>query len=181
MTKRQSMRKAGTLAELEVMQSVLIKAPIERVWEEVTKVGQLNRALMDSVFDTTLEPGAPVTYRTKDGKRVFIVGRILEVEAPRRLVMRWQLTMRKDPPSRVTWTLEPEDGGTRVTVFHDDFAEGTKMKGYSTTWVEMLSNLKHVIEEGDLALGVKVKYGMMGLMQFALPASIKADRVTIPD
>lgn len=158
----------------------MIDAPAERVWAEITKLRTLNRALMDSVLDTELEPGAPVLYRSRDGKRVLIVGRILEVMPPRRLVMRWQLTMRSDPPSRVTWTLEPEGGGTRVTVTHDEFAEDVKLKGYDTTWAEMLSNLKAVIETGSLPPRIRLKYAVMGLFGFALPSSTRPDRVTIP-
>lgn len=166
---------------VELVQSIKIAAPVERVWEEITKVGSVNRALMDSVFDTTLEPGAPVLYRTEDGKRVFIVGRIVEVDAPHKLVMRWQLTMRKDPPSLVTWTLDPEADGTRVTVTHGDFAEGTNMKGYDKTWAAMLANLKSIIERGDLDGMTKLQYAFMRMTQFAMPPSTKADRVKIPD
>lgn len=165
----------------ELVQTVVIAASVEEVWSEVTKLGQVNRALMDSVFDTTLEPGAPVLYRTEDGKRVFIVGRIIEVEAPRRLVMRWQLTMRKDPPSLVTWTLDPEADGTRVTVTHNDFAEGTKLTGYDKTWAAMLANLKRVVEQGDIGPRTKVQYAFMRMTRFAMPPSTRADRVTIPD
>lgn len=163
------------------MQSIVINAPIERVWGEITKLGELNRALMDSVLETTLEPGSPVLYRSPDGKRVFIVGRILEVEAPRRLAMRWQLTMRKDPPSLVTWRLEAEPAGTRVTVTHGEFAEGTKLKGYDKTWASMLANLKRVIEQGDLDRWTRTQYAVMRRTQFAMPPSTRADRVKIPD
>lgn len=165
----------------ELNQSIVIDAPAERVWTEITKLGQLNRALMDSVLDTTLEPGAPVLYRSENGKRVFIVGRIIEVDPPHKLVMRWQLTMRKDPPSRVTWTLEPESTGTRVTVTHDEFAEDVKLEGYGKTWAEMLSNLKAVIETGKLPTPIRIKYAAMSLMSFALPPSTRADRAQIPD
>lgn len=166
----------------DLVQSVVIEAPIERVWSEVVKLGQLNRALMDSVLDTTLEPGAPVLYRSQDGKRVFIVGRIVEVDAPRHLKLRWQLTMRKDPPSMVTWNLEPEtDVRTRVTVTHGEFAEGTKLKGYSKTWASMLANLKQVIEHGELKLGTRIQYALMKRAQFIMPPSTKAERVSIPD
>lgn len=163
------------------MQTIVIDAPPERVWQEITKLRDVNRALMDSVFDTTLEPGAPVLYRTEDGKRVFIVGRILEVEPPRRLVMRWQLTMRKDPPTTVTWTLDPEGNGTRVTVEHVGFPDDTKLKGYDSTWAQMLSNLKAVIEDGRLPLGVRMQYGFFRLTRFAMPSSTRPERVAIPD
>lgn len=45
------------------MQSIVIDAPIETVWSEVVKLGRRNSALMDTVLDTTLEPGGPVLYR----------------------------------------------------------------------------------------------------------------------
>ena len=44
--------------------------------------------MTDAVLDTTFQPGDPVYYRGTNGKRAFIVGRIVAVDAPQRFPIR---------------------------------------------------------------------------------------------
>lgn len=62
------------MAEKEWLHRIHIRAPIEAVWNELTRLDGRQRAMMDTILDSTLKVGAPLYYRSPDGKRVFIVG-----------------------------------------------------------------------------------------------------------
>lgn len=65
---------------VELIQQIEIDAPIGAVWAEITKLGTVQRPLLDTVLATTLEPGAPLRYTTPDGRRTFVVGRVVEAD-----------------------------------------------------------------------------------------------------
>jgi hypothetical protein len=43
----------------ELLHSIEIAAPIEAVWAELTRLDGRQRAMMDTVLESTLEVGAP--------------------------------------------------------------------------------------------------------------------------
>ena len=166
----------------DLMQTITIAAPITTVWAEITKLGGRQRAMMDSILRTTLEAGAPLYYTSEDGKRVFIVGRVVEVAPPHRLVHTQQLTMRDDPPTLVTWELAEIEGGTRVTLRHTGFPEGTrKLESVDKTWATILRELRRLLETGDIGPGLKAQYAVWRLFMWAMPAKTRAENVTVPD
>ena len=166
----------------DLLQTITIAAPITTVWAEITKLGGKQRAMLDSVLKTTLEVGAPLYYTSEDGKRVFIVGRVVEVDPPHRLVHTQRLTMRDDPPTLVTWELAEIEGGTRVTLRHTGFPEGTKkLESVDKTWIGILRELKRLLESGDIGSAAKARYAMLRLFMWALPSGTKAENVTVPD
>lgn len=166
----------------ELLHTVTIAAPIATVWAELTKLSGKQRAMMDTVLSTTFELGTPLYYKSPDGKRVFIVGRIIDVEAPRRLVHTQQLTLRDDPPTVVAWELEEVDGGTRVTLRHTGWPDDTKkLKNVDRTWATILRELKRLLETGDIGRGLKAQYALMRSMMWAMPTKTRAANVTVPD
>ncbi len=42
--------------------SIEIAAPIEKVWNEITKTGAIQRALYNTVLETDLTPGSRLRY-----------------------------------------------------------------------------------------------------------------------
>ncbi len=98
--------------------SVVIRAARETVWREMTQSTAPQPAYFGTVFDTRLEPGAKLRYRTEDGSRTIISGAILEVDPPRRMLHTFKFIGMPDAPSRVTWELAEEGAGTRVTITH---------------------------------------------------------------
>lgn len=80
------------------MQQIEIQAPIASVWAEITKLGSVQRPLLNTVLETTFEPGSPIRYRTADGKRTFVIGRIVEVSEPTLLSHTYVMTLHDEPP-----------------------------------------------------------------------------------
>lgn len=169
------------MADNELLQSIVIAAPIDRVWAELTKLDGKQRAMMDAILQSTLEPGAPLYYRSTDGGRVFVVGRVIEVDPPRRLSHTQRLTMRDDPWTVVTWELHEVDGGTRVTLRNSGWPDGVrKLDKVDATWKGILTALKSVVETGDIGIGLKLQYALMRTFMWAMPAGTKSENVPEP-
>lgn len=168
-----------TVALADHVVSIHIDTSIERVWEEITSTGRVQRALYNTVLETTLKPGARLRYSSPDRKRVFIVGEVVEVEAPRRFSHTYWFTMWKGGgPTLVTWELAPEGTGCRVTVTHSGWTaahEAAEKTGAG--WREILGLLKQDLETGTLPLRTRVMYLVMGWFMFAMPATTKASHV----
>lgn len=102
---------------------------------------------------TEWKPGGSITFFV--GERPMIVGTVLELEPPRRLVhsftAQWSPDVAADPASRVTWSLEPVgEGACKLTLTHDDFAgETATSKAIGGGWPEALSRLKTLAETGE--------------------------------
>ena len=90
--------------------------------------------------------------RDNDARPVEIVGKVLEVSAPHRLVISWAGASQADNPdsySRVTFEVEPHENGVRLTVSHDELEVGSTMAaGVTKGWPWVLSSLKSYLETG---------------------------------
>ena len=162
--------------------SLHIAVPVRRVWDEITKLGQVQRALYNTVLESDLEPGSPLRYTSPDGKRVFVVGEVVAVEPPRKFVHTyWFTTWKGGGPTVVTWELEEEAGGCRVTITHSGWTP--EHEAYEKTaggWREILGLLKHELETGRLPLKTRVLYRIMGWFMFLLPKSTRVENVDRP-
>ena len=156
--------------------SIHIDVPVERVWDEITKTGRVQRALYNTVLETELRPGARLRYYSPDRKRVFIVGEVVDVDAPRRFSHTYWFTMWKGGgPTLVTWELHEEAGGCRVTVTHSGWtAEHEAAEKTGAGWREILGLLKQDLETGSLPLKTRVMYTVMGWFMFAMPKTTTA-------
>jgi hypothetical protein len=80
---------------------------------------------------------------------------VFEYDPPRRLVHGWQglydPELAEEAESRVTWAIEPQDGGyCLLTVTHDQL-EGAPKTAESVAggWMFVLSGLKTLLETGS--------------------------------
>lgn len=128
----------------EHVTSIHIDVPPRRVWDEITKTGRVQRALYNTVLECELAPGSRLRYYSPDRKRVFIVGEVVEVEPPRKFSHTYRFTTWKTGgPTLVTWELEEEDGGCRVTVTHSGWTAAHEAPEKSAAgWKEILELLK---------------------------------------
>jgi uncharacterized protein YndB with AHSA1/START domain len=83
-------------------------------------------------------------------------GPVLEYEPPRRLVHTWRSMydpeMAAEQTSRVTWLIEPQDGGyCKLTLTHDQLekAPRTAASVSGPGWMFVLSGLKTLMETGS--------------------------------
>jgi len=158
--------------------SIEINVPRQRVWDEITKLGRVQRALMNTLLESALVPGAKLRYYSPDRKRVFVVGKVVEVAPPRKLSHTYMFTTRPETPSLVTWELAEIPGGCRVTLTHSGWTNQVKThKGVVGGWRQILDVLKAELETGDIPLKTKLLYGMMGALMFMMPKTTRVAEV----
>ena len=151
-----------------------IHAPLERVWAELFKKGIPHHAMFGTYLNGELAEGETITYRNKSGSHTFVLGKVLEVVPPTRLVHTFLFSMEKDEPTLVEWTLEPRGDSTRVIVNHSRFDGETKTyKSVETSWPKILGLYKTIIETGEAPTGKRIGNGLMMAMTFMLPRSAR--------
>jgi uncharacterized protein YndB with AHSA1/START domain/DNA-binding transcriptional ArsR family regulator len=134
---------------------LFIKATPERVWEAMTNPELTTRYFGGPRVFSDLTIGSPFNYLTPEGT-IVVEGEVVESDPPRRLVHTWRATWNadtaQDAPSRVTWELDAQgEGMTRLTVVHDEFdGETATYRETSSGWSWVLSNLKTLLETGDV-------------------------------
>jgi uncharacterized protein YndB with AHSA1/START domain/DNA-binding transcriptional ArsR family regulator len=131
---------------------VYIRTTPERLWQAIIDPEFTQRYFHRSRVDSSWRTGEPVTYWI--GDEVVVDGSVLAADPPRRLVTTWsfrrQADLRDDPPSRVTWEIEPLGGTCRLTLVHDDFTgETPTFRSVGSGWPLVLSSLKSLIETGQ--------------------------------
>jgi uncharacterized protein YndB with AHSA1/START domain len=132
---------------------VIIKAKAEQVWEAITKPEFTAGYYFGTRVETTLEPGSAIVYHSRSGDGIDIEGEIVESDPPRRLVHTfrslWGDDLAVEPPSRVTWEIEPADGGvSQLTVTHDQLERSPKTAEQVSGWLYIISGLKTLLETG---------------------------------
>lgn len=161
---------------IEKVFTIDIDASPQRVWEEITRRGVPHHPMFGTYLHADLTPGSVMSYRDKSGAHTFVLGEVLEVAPPRKLVHTFRFSMEKDAPTLVEWDLAERPGGTRVTVTHSRFDGETRTyKSVSTSWVAILQLYKTTIETGTAPLGARFKNAMMMGMSFMLPAGAKTE------
>ena len=99
---------------------MFIRATPEQVWDGITKPEFTARYFYGSVIDST----SSRARRTPAGRgplEQYVDGEVLESDPPRKLVTTWRALYdpetAAEPHSRVTWEIEPQEGGvTKLTV-----------------------------------------------------------------
>ena len=99
------------------------------------------------------KPGS--AWRHEDyvkSEKADIVGKVVEVSPPKRLVFTWHFPGEEQDPakhSKVTFNIEPLAGMCRPTVVHEELEAGSKMfEGIQKGWPEVLASLKSLLETG---------------------------------
>jgi len=132
---------------------LFIKATPERIWD----------ALVDPELTSKYFYGSRITITPEgrlstspDGSQNWGDSEVLEWDPPRKLVHGWQSLydpeLSNEATSRVTWEIEPQDGGyTRLTVVHDELEDSPKTASSvaGTGWMGVLSSLKSFLETGE--------------------------------
>ena len=130
---------------------VFIKASPDRIWEAIT-TPEFTRQYFHGAHIAVSAGG--LLSHGPDGA-VWADEPVAAWDPPRRLVHRWRslydAAMAAEEPSRVTWEIEPGDGGVcLLTVTHDQLqgAPKTAASVSGPGWMFVLSGLKTVLETG---------------------------------
>ena len=138
-------------AQATQVYQVFIKATPEAIWDAITKPEFSSKYFHGVTIAIT-----PEERRSYWGSELKNIGEVLEYDAPRRLVHSWKSyydpELAAEDPSRVSWEIEPQEGGySLLTVTHDQL-EGAPKTAASVSgegWMMVLSGLKTLLETGE--------------------------------
>jgi uncharacterized protein YndB with AHSA1/START domain/DNA-binding transcriptional ArsR family regulator len=122
----------------------------EKVWEALTDA-DLTAQYWGHSNVSDWQQGSRWEHRRTDGSGIVDVeGEVIETVPPRRLVMTFGGANAADPPSVVTFDIEPHHDIVRLTVTHEGLADPSDHRAVSAGWPAVLSNLKSLLETGNV-------------------------------
>lgn len=130
-----------------------IRSTPQKVFEAIVKP-EIARRYWGHENVSDWAPGSPWQHVRADAQRtVQLVGEVVEVTPPTRLVITWANASQAgeaDATSRVAFDIAPYDDMVRLTVTHDELQAGSGMdKGIRQGWPIVLSSLKSLLETGE--------------------------------
>jgi uncharacterized protein YndB with AHSA1/START domain len=143
-------------AQTTQVYQVFIKATPDAIWEAITRPEFTQRYFHGASITVV-----PDHYESRGPEgEVWGDAAVAEFDPPRRLVHGWRSlydpSLAEEEESRVTWEIEPRDGGVcLLTVTHDQLeaAPKTAASVSGPGWTSVLSGLKTLLETGSPLFG----------------------------
>ena len=130
-----------------------IRTTPEQLWAALTTPDFMKRYWFGMNIETDWKVGAPWKLIFPDG-RIADAGEVVEIEKPKRLVLRWRnefrSELREEGYARCEMEIEQAGGVVRLTITHEINRPGSKLiDGVSVGWPKILSSLKTLLESGS--------------------------------
>jgi uncharacterized protein YndB with AHSA1/START domain len=130
-----------------------IRTTPEKVYEAITNPDIARRYWGHANVSDDWQPGSRWAHVRLDAARtVDLVGKVIETDPPRKLVISWANESQQDDPdqySRVTFDIEAQGDLVKLTVLHTELQPGSGMlNGISKGWPQVLSSMKSFLETG---------------------------------
>ncbi|HSR24683.1 MAG TPA: SRPBCC family protein, partial [Candidatus Eisenbacteria bacterium] len=132
---------------------LFIKATPEQVWDAITKPELVAQYFHGARQESTYEVGTPIKSWSPDRSKLWGDNIVLESDPPKRLSHSWRSLydeeMAAEEESRVTWEIEPQEGGyCKLTLVHDRLEGAPKTAANVRGWQLILDGLKTLVETG---------------------------------
>jgi len=133
-----------------------IRTTPAKLWEALTDRQFIRQYWFNTTVESDWKKGSPWKMVGPDGS-LTDSGELLEIDPPRRMVIRWQNEwkpeLKAEGLSRCTIELEPVDNSVRLTITHEiDRPDSNFITAVSGGWPRIVSNLKSLIETGEVAI-----------------------------
>jgi uncharacterized protein YndB with AHSA1/START domain len=130
-----------------------IRTTPQKLWDALTKPEFIKQYWFDMTQECEWKVGASWKMLFSDG-RVADAGEVLEIDPPRRLVLKWRNEFRPEFNAegwtRCVYDLEQDGDVMKLTVTHTADKDGAKIiyEGVAGGWPRILSSLKSLLETG---------------------------------
>jgi uncharacterized protein YndB with AHSA1/START domain len=143
-------------AESSFVYATYIRTTPERLWSALTDAEQMKEYWFGIHLKTDWKAGAEWQMLFPDG-RVADTGEILELDQPRRIVLKWRNEFRPELKAEgfalCTMELEAVGAAVKLTITHTiERADSKFIQAVSVGWPKVLSNLKSMLETGQAVL-----------------------------
>ena len=133
-----------------------IRTTPEKLWSALTDQEFVKKYWFGIHQETQWQAGSPWRLLFPDG-RVADVGEIVEVVPLKRIAIRWRNEwnpeLKAEGPALCTLEIEALDKAVKLTVTHSMAKPGSKfIEAVSGGWPKILSNLKSLLETGEVVL-----------------------------
>ena len=133
-----------------------IRTTPEKLWEALTEPEFIRQYWFGTTVECDWKKGSPWKMVGSDGS-LMDSGELLEIDPPRRMVIRWQNEwkpeLKAEGGSRCTIELEPVDDAVKLTITHEiDRSDSKFITAVSQGWPRIVSNLKSLLEAGGIAI-----------------------------
>ena len=133
-----------------------IRTTPDRLWEALTTPEFMKKYWFGMDFESDWKVGSPWKLVFSDG-RLADTGEIVEFARPNRIVLKWRNEFRQELKAegfaRCVIELEPQNGAVKLMITHTiERSESKFIEAVSGGWPMILSNLKSLLETGDVAL-----------------------------
>ena len=141
------------MAESQFVYVTYIRTTPEKLWRALTEPEFTRQYWMGTTQESEWKPGASWKIVFADG-RTADSGEIVEIDPPRRLVLKWRNeifpALTEEGYSRMTYELEPAGETVKLTLTHEmDVKDSKFIKAVSSGWPIILSSLKSLLETGE--------------------------------
>ncbi|WP_428408030.1 SRPBCC domain-containing protein [Hyphococcus sp.] len=157
---------------------VVINAPIETVWSELVNTSSPRPFFWNARWDTRggLAKGARYRMASNDDKVVAVIGDIIEMDPPNKMVTSFQLTSLPDPASTVTYLLKEVEGGTEFSLVTEHILAGSKSEKSMAAGAKFIvENFKAYVETGKVTFGARMMNALYALMTPMTPKALRAE------
>lgn len=133
-----------------------VRTTPDKLWSALTSQEFMRQYWFGTHFETDWKTGSSWQLVFPDG-RVADTGEIVEIDPPKRLVLKWRNEfrpeLRAEGYASCTIELEPMAEAVKLTIIHTMDRTGSKLiEAVSGGWPRILSNLKSILETGEVVL-----------------------------
>jgi uncharacterized protein YndB with AHSA1/START domain len=140
------------MSKPQFVYTTLIRTTPEKLWDAIT-TPEFTRQYWGGLENhSDWKPGSKWEHRNPADKAdpVWITGRVIESDPPKRLVLSWVDPEDLTDESRVTFEIQQFDDIAQLTVLHTDFKTDSAMAPkVAAGWPKVLSSLKSYLETGQ--------------------------------
>jgi len=125
--------------------TIFIAKPAQDVWDALTEKQIIDRYYMAPLHTLELKKGGMISY---GGKSEIITGKIIEFDAPKKLVHSFHFAGSTDPESIVTYDIKPVGSSMcSLSITHTGFPSSNQtFADISDGWPVIASSLKTILE-----------------------------------